>query len=129
MSPDAAAGIASAFREMKRDETKGPIVVMSPSNGTDGRGYKDPLPYKRIKPESSPEAYLYGVTATIDAQVDIDSAGKIKSIEFIRWAGFGLEETVETAIRSMIWRPAMQDGKPLASTVLLRYNFTKAPRD
>jgi hypothetical protein len=51
------------------------------------------------------------------------------SSKIVRWAGFGLEEAVERAVRSMNWRPAMRNGKALPMRVLLRYNFRKVEKD
>jgi hypothetical protein len=86
---------------------------------------KPPIPYRRIKPDYTATAFLYDVRATIDIEADVDSDGRILSTRIVRWAGFGLEESVERAVRGMNWRPAMRNGKPLPMRVLLRYNFTK----
>lgn len=93
------------------------------------KGLKTPIPYKRIRPEYTRDAYIYGIKATIDIEVDIDEDGRIMRTSIERWAGFGLEESVEKAVRSMNWRPAMRGGKPLPMRVLLRYNFTKIEKD
>lgn len=90
---------------------------------------KTPIPYNRIRPEYTSAAYLYSVAATVEIEVDIDVDGSIARTSFERWAGFGLEESVEKAVRSMNWRPAMKGGKPLPMRVLLRYNFTKITKD
>ena len=88
-------------------------------------GLKPPIPYRRLKPEYTPTAALYDVKATVDLEADIDLDGKILATRIVRWAGFGLDESVESAVRSMNWRPAMRNGKPLPMRILLRYNFTK----
>jgi len=88
-------------------------------------GLKPPIPYRRIKPEYTSTAALYDVKATVDLEADIDPDGKIIATRIVRWAGFGLDESVEAAVRSMNWRPAMRNGKPLPMRILLRYNFTK----
>lgn len=90
---------------------------------------KTPVPYNRIRPEYTSAAYLYSVAATVEIEVDIDIDGSIARTSIERWAGFGLEEAVEKAVRSMNWRPAMKGGKPLPMRVLLRYNFTKITKD
>jgi outer membrane biosynthesis protein TonB len=68
---------------------------------------------------------LYDTKATVDLEADVDLDGKIIGTRIVRWAGFGLDESVEAAVRSMNWRPAMRNGKPLPMRILLRYNFTK----
>lgn len=86
---------------------------------------KAPVPYLRIKPEYTKTAYLYSVSATVEITVDLDADGKITRTEITRWAGFGLDESVETAVRAMNWRPAYRDGKPIPMRFFLRYNFKK----
>jgi hypothetical protein len=82
-----------------------------------------PLPYRRIKPPYTNTAKLYRVEATVDIEVEIDAEGKVAHTRIVRWAGYGLEESVENTVRSMNWRPADSRGKSFAMRVLLRYNF------
>ncbi len=100
-----------------------------PENSPLSKDLKTPIPYRRIRPEYTRDAYLYSIKATIDIEVDLDAEGQIKRTSIERWAGFGLEGSVEKAVRSMNWRPAMRGGKPLPMRVLLRYNFTKIEKD
>lgn len=95
----------------------------------DAKGLRTPVPYRRLRPEYTELASLYGVKATIDIEVDIDADGSIARTSIERWAGYELEESVEKAVRSMNWRPAERNGKTLAMRVLLRYNFTKIEKD
>lgn len=97
-----------------------------PAEGSaDARGFRPALPYRRLSPQYTPAADLYGVTATVDIEAEIDGSGKIIRTEIVRWAGFGLDQSVEKAIRSMNWRPAERDGRPGPIRILLRYNFRK----
>lgn len=88
--------------------------------------FRAPIPYRRIKPEYTTEAAFYDVAATVDIQVDLAADGTILRTEIERWAGFGLDESVERAVRSMNWRPAERKGRPLPMRFLLRYNFKDA---
>jgi hypothetical protein len=94
-------------------------------NSPEGKEFKPPIPYRRIKPEYPLLASLYLVTATIDVAVDIDEKGEIVGTEILRWAGYGLEESVINTIKAMNWRPAERKGKPVTARVLLRYNFKR----
>jgi TonB family protein len=89
------------------------------------KDFRAPIPYRRIKPEYTTEAALYGVTATVEILVDTDANGAITRTEIVRWAGYGLDESVEKTVREMIWRPAMRNGKSVPMRFLLRYNFKK----
>jgi len=93
------------------------------------RNYRSPVPYKRIKPEYTRQAYLYDVAATVEATVELGKTGDVRSIEITRWAGYGLDESVASAIRSMNWRPGERDGKPLAVRFMVRYNFRKLEKE
>lgn len=93
------------------------------------KDFKAPIPYSRIKPEYTTEAALYSVTATVEILIDLDASGAITRSEIIRWAGFGLEGSVEKAVRTMNWRSAVRGGKPLAMRFLLRYNFKKLEKE
>jgi hypothetical protein len=94
-------------------------------NSPEAKNFRSPLPYRRIKPEYTNLANLYGVAATVDALIDLDEDGKISRIEIVRWAGYGLDEAVAETIRKMQWRAAERDGRTLPIRVLLRYNFKK----
>jgi TonB family protein len=101
-----------------------------PDEGSpNAKGLRPPMPYKRIKPEYTPTAFLYDVRATVEIEVSIDAAGKVVSTDIVRWAGYGLDESVTRAILNMNWRPAERNGKQLPMRVLLRYNFTKIEKE
>ncbi len=85
--------------------------------------FRAPIPYKRIKPEYTEQAMIYDIEATVDVAVDIDADGTVLDTRIERWAGYGLDESVEQNIRRMNWRPAELNGKYLPMRILLRYNF------
>jgi len=105
------------------------FAEVPPENSPLAKGLRTPVPYRRLRPEYTEIASMYGVKATMDIEVDIDADGSIARTSIERWAGFGLEDSVEKAVRSMNWRPAERDGKPLPMRVLLRYNFVKVEKD
>lgn len=98
---------------------------MPEENSPEAKNFRVPLPYKRLRPEYTPLADFYLVEATIDIEADIDETGKILKTRIVRWAGYGLDESVAETIKKMNWRPAERAGKTLATRVLLRYNFKK----
>jgi TonB family protein len=98
-------------------------------NSPDAKNFRSPLPYKRISPPYTALANLYGIAATVDIEVDFDESGKILRTEIVRWAGFGLDESVTETVRKMNWRPATRGGKALPIRVLLRYNFKKLDKE
>lgn len=105
------------------------IEEVPDENSPGAKNFRSPLPYRRISPQYTPTAYLYSVAATIDIEVDFDETGKILRTQIVRWAGFGLDESVTETVRKMNWRPATRDGKALPIRVLLRYNFKKFDKE
>ncbi len=126
-------GIAGRIRlalRLEINEALPLLIEEVPAEGSPlAQGFRPPVPYRRIKPEYTPQAALYEIAATVEALVDLDRSGAIQRIDITRWAGFGLEESVETAIRAMNWRPAERNGKTLPMRFLLRYNFKKLDKD
>ncbi|CAN5555280.1 hypothetical protein BH10ACI1_BH10ACI1_23070 [soil metagenome] len=101
------------------------IAELPDENSAEAKNLRPPLPYRRIKPEYTQTAYLYGITATVDIEIEVSETGKILKTEIVRWAGYGLDESVIETILKMQWRPADRNGKTLPMRVLLRYNFKK----
>lgn len=122
--PTVAAEIVNAFKSV-RLEPENNIEQVPPEDSPAAKNLKPPIPFRRIKPDYTRLAYLYDVRATVDAEVDIDTEGNVIRVAVVRWAGYGLDESVADAIRKMNWRPATRNGKTLPMRVLLRYNFKK----
>jgi hypothetical protein len=102
-----------------------PMYDEVPDEAAAGKDFKAPIPYRRMKPEYTTQAALFDIKATVDAFVYLDEKGTVVAIEPVRWAGFGLDESVERNIRAMNWRPATRGSKPMAMKFLVRYNFKK----
>jgi hypothetical protein len=119
-------GAMQTAKKMEASESVPPPIANAPESGSEAaKAFQLPVPFRRIKPEYVTTAALYSVAATVEILVDLDSAGTITRTEITRWAGFGLDESVEKAVRAMNWRPAYRDGRPLPMRVLLRYNFKR----
>jgi hypothetical protein len=92
------------------------------------KNFRAPIPYRRVKPKYTSDAYLYDIAATVDIVIDLGASGDILRTEVVRWAGYGLDEAVEETVRGMSWRPAERNGKPLPMRFLVRYNFKKVEK-
>jgi hypothetical protein len=116
--------------ESERNEPSRPSIEEVPDTDSPAaKNLRPPVPYKRIKPEYTQSASLYNVRAVVELEADIAATGEVTRTEVVRWAGFGLDESVMNTVRAMNWRPAMRDGKPLPMRVLLRYNFLKVEKE
>jgi hypothetical protein len=93
------------------------------------KDFRAPIPYRRLKPGYTRTAYLYDITATVEATVDLSDKGEIMRASISRWAGYGLDESVLAVVKSMNWRPAERNGKTLPMRFSLRYNFKKLDKD
>lgn len=111
------------------EKPKKKLEELPAENSPEAKNFRPPLPYRQIKPSYTRNAYLYSIAATVDIEVDVDDAGKILRTEIVRWAGFGLDESVEKTVRRMNWKAADRNGKSLPMRVLLRYNFKKIEPD
>ena len=127
--PDISARLREAGAGEIAEKPSRRIEEMPPENSPEAKSFRSPVPYKRIKPEYTGVAYLYGIAATVDILLDLDEKGNILRTEIVRWAGYGLDEAVTDAVRKMNWRPAERAGKPLPLRVLLRYNFKKVEKE
>lgn len=119
---------AKAAKLADLDEKPSPAIEQLPLDSAAGKDFRPPVPYKRIKPEYPQTAFLYGVRATVEIEADIEVDGRVSRTRIVRWAGYGLDESVIAAVRKMNWRPAERGGRPLPMRVLLRYNFTKVEK-
>ena len=126
---EATADIAPDWKQLLDRDDKAepdPNYPEVPAEGSpEAKNFRGPIPYLRIKPEYTQQAFLYGAKGTVEIAVDLDEKGNVVRTEIERWVGFGLDEAVTDAVRKMNWRPAERAGKPLPMRFLLRYNFKK----
>jgi TonB family protein len=101
------------------------VIDLSAEDAGRREDVREPAPFRRVRPAYTEEAARAEAEATVDALVEIDAEGRVARVEVVRWAGFGLDEAVAEAVRAMHFRPAARDGEPVASRVLLRYNFRR----
>ncbi|HVF88002.1 MAG TPA: TonB family protein [Pyrinomonadaceae bacterium] len=112
-------------RERERATEIIPIEDAPEQGGTAAANYRAPLPYRRLRPAYPEMAARAEAEATIDVAVEIDAKGEVTRGEIVRWAGFGLDESVIETVRQLHFRPATRDGVPFPVRVLLRYNFRR----
>ncbi|HKP87343.1 MAG TPA: energy transducer TonB [Blastocatellia bacterium] len=93
-----------------------------------GAGFKPPEFLNRAKPEYTESAERADVNATVEAAAVFRASGEVGKVEIIRWAGFGLDESAERAIRSLKFKPATRDGQPISVRATVRYNFRRTSR-
>lgn len=109
-------------------EINAPVIeVMSDENSETDKDVRAPRAYRRLKPPYPETAARAEAEATVDALVDIDARGEVGRVEIVRWAGYGLDQSVVETVKQMHFFPAMRNGIAIPMRVLLRYNFRKPP--
>lgn len=88
-------------------------------------GLAAPVFYQRLKPTYTTAAALAEVAATVDLKVVFGADGRVRDIELVRWAGFGLDEAAISTARSLRFKPAERNGRPVSVRALVRYNFSR----
>jgi TonB family protein len=86
-------------------------------------GFVPPQFLNRAKPDYTAEADLAGIAATVEALAVFKANGEVGEIEITRWAGYGLDESAERAIRVLKFKPATRGGRVISVRALIRYNF------
>jgi hypothetical protein len=122
-------GIRATIKSELTEPDPPALEEVPEENSPASKSFRPPVPYRRIKPVYTAEAALYDITATVDLVVDLSETGLIIRTNIVRWAGFGLDESVEKTVRAMNWRPGERNGKPLPMRFLVRYNFKKIEKD
>jgi TonB family protein len=109
-----------------RIERDTPVIEEVPAeDAPEAKNFRVPLPYRRLRPEYTEAASRVNAEATVDALVELDAEGEVRAVEIVRWAGYGLDESVARTVRQMHFRAALRDGKPVPVRALLRYNFRR----
>lgn len=111
--------------EAEVDEGAAVIDLSLDEGAAAAKGVSDPVPYRRLRPPYTETAERAEAEATVDAVAEIAADGAVRRVEIVRWAGFGLDESVAETVRRLHFRPATREGSPVAVRVLLRYNFRK----
>jgi TonB family protein len=107
-------------------ETTVPIIQStSDDESNDAGDVRAPRPFRRLKPPYPETAARAEVEATVDVLIDVDNRGEVGRVEIVRWAGYGLDQSVIDTVKQLHFFPAMRAGIAIPMRVLLRYNFRK----
>jgi TonB family protein len=96
--------------------------VASARSGLQGAITQPVLIYK-AEPEYSEEARKAKVQGSVMIHAEIDARGQIQNISIARGLGLGLDERAAEAVRKWRFRPATQNGKPVAANALIEVSF------
>jgi TonB family protein len=71
------------------------------------------------------EARKAGIEDTVLVRAHIDSTGRVAETKILRSSrpGYGFEKVAENAIRSVQWKPAFKNGRPVDAWVAVPFRF------
>jgi protein TonB len=85
---------------------------------------RDPQPLARIQPEYPAQAFRAREEGTVVVRVDIDASGTPTNADIARRSGSReLDRAAVDAVRKWQFKPALRDGKAIASTVEVPVEF------
>ncbi|HXG68241.1 MAG TPA: energy transducer TonB, partial [Blastocatellia bacterium] len=109
----------------RQDSGQGYIEDIPEADSPRAAGFKPPEFLNRVKPEYTEQADRCDVSATVEAVAVFRADGQVGEVTITRWAGFGLDEATEQAIRQLKFNPATRDGQPISMRASIRYNFRR----
>jgi TonB family protein len=77
----------------------------------------------KVEPQYSDDARMAKYQGTVTAKVEIGSDGFVHSISIVRSLGLGLDEKAAQAIIRWKFKPAEQNGQPVATQATIEVNF------
>ena len=116
---------ASKSSEEKRraEQARRTAAKPKPKPSTD----REVEPIARVQPTYPREALRARQEGTVLLSVDVDAAGNVSDVGFARRSGTReLDRAAADAVRKWKFRPAMADGKAVASTVQVPIDFKLA---
>lgn len=88
-----------------------------------GHDVRPAFPVHYPDPEIARAEVPSGIEGTVVVEVTIDTLGNVTATKILRRLGYGIDEKVEAAVRNWRFRPAIMDGRPIASQQDVLYHF------
>ncbi len=125
-----AAAIVLAWAAAARAQEDGGTVA--PATGTTAAAaaagtVTPPALRTRVEAPYPAEALKARAEGTVGLELEVDATGHVTSAKVTSPAGHGLDEAALAAARQFVFTPATRDGKPIASTIELGYDFHLPP--
>jgi TonB family protein len=88
-----------------------------------GGGVSAPVLVKQVEPQFSPEAKQRKLQGVVLVSIIVDEHGRPQNVHVTRGVGHGLDENAVEAVQQYRFKPAMEDGKPVAVFLNVVVNF------
>ncbi|MGI9104526.1 MAG: energy transducer TonB [Terriglobales bacterium] len=95
-------------------------LLNGPATGHDVR---PAVPVVFPNPEILPWQIPSGLEGSVIVEITIDDQGNVTATRVLQALGHGLEDKVVAALRNWHFRPAMMDGRPIASQQDVYFHF------
>ena len=76
-----------------------------------------------VEPEFSKEARKQKISGGVVAEIYVDNTGHVGDVWIGRGAGLGLDEKAVAAARQYVFEPAMYQGRPVGTELVIEINF------
>ena len=88
-----------------------------------GRGVTPPQLVYKVEPEFSEDARKAKYQGMVLLSIEVDAGGGVRNVRVLRSLGLGLDEKAIEAVSHWRFRPALFDGKPVATEATVEVNF------
>ena len=88
-----------------------------------GGGVKGPVIIYQPEPEFSEEARKAKFMGVVTVSIIVDANGRPQNVHVMRGVGMGLDEKAMEAVRQYRFKPATENGKPVAAYLNVEVNF------
>jgi protein TonB len=88
-----------------------------------GGGVSEPVLMNHIQPEFSEEARRTKTPGVVTVDIIVDAHGMPQNVHVVHGAGMGLDEKAVEAVKLYRFKPAMENGKPVAVEMYVVVTF------
>jgi periplasmic protein TonB len=93
------------------------------SSSTSGHKITPPVLLVKVEPEFSEEARKAKFQGTVLLGIEVDTSGHAKNLRVLRGLGLGLDEKAIEAVSRWLFRPGVEDGRPVVTSATVEVNF------
>jgi protein TonB len=87
------------------------------------RGITPPQLVRKVEPEFSEEARKAKYQGVVVLSIEVDENGTVRNVRVLQKLGLGLDEKAIEAVSHWRFRPALSDGKPIATEATVQVSF------
>ncbi len=100
------------------------LSILAPSGTLLARDIEPPVPVRMVSPEYPNELRSKGVSGLVVLSCVIDDKGAVTKAEVTKSSNAAFNQPAIVAVEKWKFRPAQQDGKPVALVISLPIKFS-----